>query len=214
MAINTYATLQTAVISWLDRSDMKSGGELEDKVPEFIALAEALFNRALRIRAMETTVADSTPSGSKEDALPSGYLQMREIHLATSPIVSLAYITPEIMYRTRAGSTSGKPNSYTILGENVLFGPTPDSAYDYSMTYYKSFTALSDAAPTNWLIENAADLYLYGALLQAEPFLMKDERVPLWERAVRQIIADLQEQDNKDRHSGSEMRVMNTGGYY
>ena len=43
---------------------------------------------------------------------------------------------------------------------------------------------------------------------------MNDNRVALWERAVRQIIADLQEQDNKDRHSGSEMRVMNTGGYY
>ena len=208
MAINTYATLKTAAANWLDRSD------LGDRIPEFIALAEALFNRTLRIRAMETTVADATPSGSKEDALPSGYLQMREIHLATSPIVSLAYITPEIMYRIRAGSTSGKPNSYTILGDNVLFGPTPDSAYDYSMTYYKSFTALSDAATTNWIILNAPDLYLYGTLLQAEPFLMNDNRVALWERAVRQIIADLQEQDNKDRHSGSEMRVMNTGGYY
>ena len=208
MALNTYATLKTAAANWLDRSD------LGDRIPEFIALAEALFNRTLRIRAMETTVADTTPSGSKEDALPSGYLQMREIHLATNPIVSLAYITPEIMYRIRAGSTSGKPNSYTILGDNVLFGPTPDSAYDYSMTYYKSFTALSDAATTNWIILNAPDLYLYGTLLQAEPFLMNDNRVALWERAVRQIIADLQEQDNKDRHSGSEMRVMNTGGYY
>ncbi len=208
MAINTYATLKTAAANWLDRSD------LTDRIPEFIALAEALFNRTLRIRAMETTVADSTPSGSKEDALPSGYLQMREIHLATSPIVSLAYITPEIMYRIRAGSTSGEPNSYTILGDNILFGPTPDSAYDYSMTYYKSFTALSDSATTNWIILNAPDLYLYGTLLQAEPFLMNDNRVALWERAVRQIIADLQEQDNKDRHSGSEMRVMNTSGYY
>ena len=208
MAINTYATLKTAAANWLDRSD------LGDRIPEFIALAEALFNRTLRIRAMETTVADATPSGSKEDALPSGYLQMREIHLATSPIVSLAYITPEIMYRIRAGSTSGKPNSYTILGDNVLFGPTPDGAYDYSMTYYKSFTALSDDDTTNWIILNAPDLYLYGTLLQAEPFLMNDNRVALWERAVRQIIADLQEQDNKDRHSGSEMRVMNTGGYY
>ena len=208
MAINTYATLKTAAANWLDRSD------LGDRIPEFIALAEALFNRKLRIRAMETTVADATPSGSKEDALPSGYLQMREIHLATSPIVSLAYITPEIMYRIRAGSTSGEPNSYTILGDNILFGPTPDSAYDYSMTYYKSFTALSDSATTNWIILNAPDLYLYGTLLQAEPFLMNDNRVALWERAVRQIIADLQEQDNKDRHSGSEMRVMNTSGYY
>ena len=43
---------------------------------------------------------------------------------------------------------------------------------------------------------------------------MNDARVPLWEKAVRQSLADLQEQDNKDRHSGSEMRVMNTGGYF
>ena len=208
MAINTYSTLQTAVANWLDRSD------LTDRVPEFIALAEATFNRVLRLRAMETTVADTTPSGSKEDALPTGYLQMREIHLTTTPVVSLAYITPEIMYRIRAGSTSGKPNSYTIVGDNILFGPTPDGAYDYSMTYYKAFDALSDAAPTNWLVTNAPDLYLYGTLLQAEPFLMNDERVPLWERGVRQVINDLQQQDDKDRHSGSEMRVMNTSGYF
>ena len=208
MAINTYSTLQTAVANWLDRSD------LTDRVPEFIALAEATFNRVLRLRAMETTVADTTPSGSKEDALPTGYLQMREIHLTTSPVVSLAYITPEIMYRIRAGSTSGKPNSYTIVGDNILFGPTPDGAYDYSMTYYKSFDALADDTQTNWLVLNAPDLYLYGTLLQAEPFLMNDERVPLWERGVRQVINDLQNQDDKDRHSGSEMRVMNTSGYF
>ena len=208
MAINTYSTLQTAVANWLDRSD------LTDRVPEFIALAEATFNRVLRLRAMETTVADTTPSGSKEDALPTGYLQMREIPLTTTPVVSLAYITPEIMYRIRAGSTSGKPNSYTIVGDNILFGPTPDGVYDYSMTYYKSFDALADGTQTNWLILNAPDLYLYGTLLQAEPFLMNDQRVPLWERGVRQVINDLQNQDDKDRHSGSEMRVMNTSGYF
>tara|TARA_Y100000588_G_scaffold390035_1_gene494380 strand:+ start:1171 stop:1797 length:627 start_codon:yes stop_codon:yes gene_type:complete len=208
MAINTYSTLQTAVANWLDRND------LTDRIPEFISLAEATFNRTLRIRAMETTVSDTTPSGSKEDALPSGYLQMREIHLTTSPVISLAYITPEIMYRIRAGSHNGKPNAYTIVGDNILFGPTPDDGYGYSMTYYKAFDALGDDTQTNWLILNAPDLYLYGTLLQAEPFLMNDERVPLWERGVRQVINDLQEQDDRDRHSGSEMRVMNTSGYF
>jgi len=208
MAINTYGTLKAAVANWLDRDD------LSDRIPEFISLSEAIFNRTLRIRAMETTVSDSTPSGSKEDALPTGYLQMREIHLVTSPVVSLSYITPEIMYRIRAGSTNGRPTSYTIMGDNILFGPTPDAVYTYSMTYYKAIDALSDSATTNWAILNAPDLYMYGTLLQAEPFLMNDERVPLWERGFRQAITDIQEQDNKDRHSGSEMRVMNTSGYY
>ena len=208
MAINTYGTLKAAVANWLDRDD------LSDRIPEFISLSEAIFNRTLRIRAMETTVSDSTPSGSKEDALPTGYLQMREIHLVTSPVVSLSYITPEIMYRIRAGSTNGRPTSYTIMGDNILFGPTPDAVYTYSMTYYKAIDALSDSATTNWAILNAPDLYMYGTLLQAEPFLMNDARVPLWERGFRQAITDIQEQDNKDRHSGSEMRVMNTSGYY
>jgi len=55
---------------------------------------------------------------------------------------------------------------------------------------------------------------LYGALMEAEPFLMNDQRVQLWATAYQEAVANLQEQDNKDRHSGSAMRVMNTGGYY
>ena len=46
MAINTYATLQTAVANWLDRSD------LTDRIPEFIALAEARMHRTLRLAIM------------------------------------------------------------------------------------------------------------------------------------------------------------------
>jgi hypothetical protein len=42
---------------------------------------------------------------------------------------------------------------------------------------------------------------------------MNDERVALWAKGFAQAVADLQEQDNKDRHSGSALRVLNTGGY-
>jgi hypothetical protein len=43
---------------------------------------------------------------------------------------------------------------------------------------------------------------------------MNDPRVQLWATAFKQAIADMQEQDNKDRHSGSALRVMNTSGYW
>jgi len=208
MAINSYSTLQTAVANWLDRDD------LTDRIPEFIALNEAIFNRVLRIRAMETTVTADTVGGTKSYDLPTGYVQMRQIHLVTSPVTALQYLTPEMMYRVWAGSSSGKPESYTIIGDKIFFGPTPDSVYSYTITYYKTFDNLSDSATTNWVILNAADVYLYGTLLQAEPFLNNDQRIPVWERGLRQGMADLQEQDDKDRHSGSELRVMNTSGYY
>ena len=42
MAITTYAQLQTAAASWLDRTDLTA------TIPEFIELAEARFNRVIR----------------------------------------------------------------------------------------------------------------------------------------------------------------------
>ena len=209
MAISTYSELQTAVANWLDRDDLTA------RIPEFITLCEARFNRSLRIRAMETLdISVDTVAGTGTVVLPTGYVQMRDISLITSPLTQLQYLTPEIMNRLNSGSLTGKPETYTIIANNILFGPTPDAVYDISMLYYKTFDALTDAAPTNWVITNAPDVYLYGALLEAEPFLMNDQRVQLWAMALTQSITTLQEQDNKDRHCGSALRVMNTSGYY
>ena len=33
---------------------------------------------------------------------------------------------------------------------------------------------------TSDMLTNNPDVYLYGTLLEAEPFIMNDERVPLW----------------------------------
>jgi len=208
MAISTFAELKTAAANWLDRSD------LTDRIPEFIALAEARFNRILRIRDMETvSTSISTVAGTREYSLPTGFVQMKEFHLTTDPLTPLAYITPEMMTRLWAGSSSGKPEVFTVIADNVRLGPSPDAVYTTSMLYYKTFTALSDDATTNDMLTNNPDVYLYGTLLEAEPFIMNDERVQLWATAFKQAIDDIQNQDNKDRHSGSQLRVMNTGGY-
>ena len=208
MAIGTFAELKTAAANWLDRSD------LTDRIPEFISLAEARFNRVLRIRDMETvSTAISTTAGTREYSLPTGFVQMKEFHLSTDPITPLAYITPEMMSRMWAGSAKAKPQVFTIIADNVRLGPNPDAVYTTSMLYYKTFTALSASNTTSDMLTNNPDVYLYGTLLEAEPFIMNDERVPLWATAFKQAIDDIQNQDNKDRHSGSAMRVMNTGGY-
>jgi len=208
MAISTFAELKTATANWLDRSDLTA------RIPEFIALAEARFNRILRIRDMETvSTAISTAAGTREYSLPTGFVQMKEFHLTTDPLTPLAYITPEMMTRLWAGSSKGKPEVFTIIADNVRLGPNPDAVYTTSMLYYKTFTALSDSATTNDMLTNNPDVYLYGTLLEAEPFIMNDERVQLWGMAFEKAIGDIQNQDNKDRHSGSQLRVMNTGGY-
>ena len=208
MAISTYSELNTAVANWLDRDD------LTDRIPEFIALCEARFNRLLRIRAMEYKQTASTVAGQRNLALPTGFIQMRNLQMNASPIVPMQYVTPEIYDRLYGSTFTGTPEMYTIIADEIQLGPIPASVQTIEMLFYKKFDALTDVATTNWMITNAPDVYLYGCLLEAEPFIMNDERVPLWMQGFQQAIADLEEQDNKDRHSGSALRVMNTSGYW
>ena len=208
MAIGNYTELNTAVANWLDRDD------LTDRIPEFIVLAEARFNRLLRIRAMEEKQTASTVAGQRNLALPTNFIQMRNLQINTSPITPMQYVTPEIYDRLYGSTHSGTPQMYTIIADELQLGPVPASVQTIEMLFYKKFDAITSVSPTNWVIINAPDVYLYGCLLEAEPFIMNDPRVQLWSTAFRQSIADIQEQDNKDRHSGSALRVMNTGANY
>ena len=207
MAISTYSELTTAVANWLDRDDLTL------RIPEFIALAEAKFNRTLRLRSMEAKYTANTVAAQRNLALPTGYIQMRNFQVNTSPLTTLSYVTPEIYDRLWGGSTSGIPKFYTILANEISLGPIPASVVEVEMLFYKNFENLSSTVATNWLITNAPDAYLYGAMMQAEPFIMNDERVALWGASLSKAIQELQEQDNKDRHSGSALRIMNTSGY-
>ena len=211
MAISTKAELHTAVANWLNRSDLTS------RIPEFISLAEAAFNRNLRTRDMLSRSTTST--NAQYVALPSDFLEMLNVELtSTDPPKRLLYATSDRSddFRQQKSNKVGVPVYYTIEGSAIQLNPTPDISYTIQMSYYKDIPALSAAADSgdNWLLVTHPDIYLYGALMEAEPFLMNDARVQLWATAYQEAVANLQEQDNKDRHSGSAMRVMNTGGYY
>jgi len=208
MAISTYSELQTAVANWLDRDD------LTDRIPEFIALAEARMNRVLRLRLMVGKYTASTVNGQRNYALPTGYIQMRNFQVNTTPITPVQYVSPEIYDRLYGSTQTGTTKFYTIVANEIQLGPIPGSVMTLEMLFYKKITSLSTTNPTEAMLTDNPDIYLYGALLEAEPFIMNDERVPLWMQGFQQAVDALQEQDNKDRHSGSALRVMNTGGYY
>ena len=208
MAIGTYAELQTAVANWLDRDD------LGDRIPEFIALAEARMNRVFRLRLMEAKYTASTVAGQRNYALPANYLQMRNLQINTTPIRPCQYVTPEIYDRLYGSTLTGTPEIYTIVANEIQLGPVPAGVQTMEMLFYKKISALSVSNTTEVMLTDNPDVYLYGALLEAEPFLMNDERLGVWAQGFQQSIENLQDQDAKDRHSGSALRVMNTSGYY
>jgi len=207
MALGTYTELKDAIADWLDRSDLTS------RIPDFIALAEARITRELRIRPMEVRSTMVTTADQQYFQLPGGYIQMRNIQLNTNPTTPLEYITPEMLDRLYGSTTTGKPRAYTLIGDEIQLAPIPDSAYQVEMAFYEKFTPLGDGSAgtvtSNWLTANAPDVLLYGALMEAEPFIKNDERIPVWLNGYSNAINKLQQQDQRDRHSGSAMRVRN-----
>ena len=207
MALGTFTELKDAVADWLDRSDLTA------RIPDFITLAEARLNRDLRIRPMEVRSSMETTSGQRYFNLPGGYLQMRNMQMNTNPITPLEYITPEMLDRLYGSDTTGKPRAYTLIGDEIQLAPIPDSDYTVEMAFYEKFTPLGDGTSgtvtTNWLTTNAPDVLLYGALLEAEPFIKNDERIGLWLNAYNGAVKKIQDADARDRHSGSAMRIRN-----
>jgi len=208
MAITTFSELKTAVANWLDRSD------LTDRIPEFIALAEARHRRDFKIRRMETRVTANTIADTEFYTLPDNYVAMRNIQLNTDPKTALEYLTPEQMDRVRGGSTTGKPKAYSIIGNTFQLRPIPDSVYEIEMLYYKYFTGLSDSNTTNDMLTYHPDAYLYAVLLEAEPYLQNDKRVQLWVGAYELAKKGIIDSNERDRHSGVAPTTRIDSGVY
>jgi hypothetical protein len=176
MAITNYTDLQSTIADYLARSDLTT------QIPLFIQLAENRLRRDLRIRPMLKVVTTTTTASDATVAVPSDFLEMRDMHIEASPIHTLIYQNPSNFFRnTKAGTNSGGyPNNYTIMGSEFQFAPTPDAAYTLKMVYYAAPSYLSSTVSSNAFIANCPDLLLYASLGEAEPYLMNDARVQTW----------------------------------
>lgn len=183
MAITNYTELKAAVASWLERDDLTS------EIPDFITLADAEIRRDVRIREMLTRA--SITVNAKTISLPTGFAGPKRLFLDTSPRTTVQYISPQDMDRYSRDGT-GRPKFYTI-DDVIEFDVAPDQSYSGTLVHFAHVTALSDSNADNDVITNHPDIYLYGALRHAAPFLMEDERVQLWaasyEKAVQRANA-------------------------
>jgi len=184
MALATYSNLTTALADWLVRSDLSSG-----QIQDLVSLCESRLNKVVRHRRMVTTATLSLSAGTATVAAPSDYLEARTLILESSPDIVLRYMTPETLAGYSREGTTGKPEFYTLVGDNFKVGKTPDANYSVTLEYYAALDLVTDE--TNWLLTNYPDVYLYGALCEAEPFVLNDNRMPLWKAKFDEGIAEL-----------------------
>ena len=76
---------------------------------------------------------------------------------------------------------------------HFVFGPAPDSDYTIKGVYYAKPVVLRSYpadAVDHWLIVNAPDVLIYGAMLEAELFTKNDARAPIWQGMYDRAIED------------------------
>lgn len=196
MALTSYTTLKTAVANYLGRSDLTS------QIPDFITLAELRLSREIRTRKLLKSVTTTTTTGDSTVAIPSDFLELRDLYLGGNPRISVSYLSPSAYTRDAQAEVSGKPVFYTMLGQEFEFAPIPDKAYTVELLYYFKPTAMSDSVASNEFLANYPDALLYASLLEAEPYLMNDARMTVWSSMYDRAINNINGSDQNSEYAG------------
>lgn len=195
MSLDTYTNLQAELTDWLARPDLAA------KAPVFIQLAEAEMRRKLRRSRKRASANFATASV----APPSDAAEITTIRLVTgSPSLDrpLGEVTPDVLAEMRATtSTIGRPRFYAVIGSEILLVPAPDATYAAEFVYLTKLVPLSATNPTNTILTDAPDAYLYGSLVAAERYIEHDERLPEWKQAFADVIDQLNLQRENEEFS-------------
>ena len=193
MAITTYAELQTSIADFLNRDD------LTPVIPTFIALAEAQMDRDIRHWRQEKRV-EATLDEQYEN-LPTDFMEWQDVSLSDGTALQLISMA-DMQARKGRSQEAGKPLYFRSTADQLEFYPAPDQSYTLSLQYYARTPALTDADPTNWILQYAPDVYLYGSLAHSAPDLKDDARIQIWAALYQNAIESMRLESERGKHSG------------
>ena len=202
MSITTYSELKAAVANFLNRDDLTA------VIPTFIALAEAQIQRDVRSNKM--MARSQAQIETRYLDLPADWVETIRLHVADGTGHRLELTSLDDMLQERAshnGAGAGRPSLYAHIGTSIEVYPEPATTYDLELMYYQKIAALSDSNTSNWLLADAPDVYLYGALMQSAPYLVDDARIQVWAQLYGNATASINTRAEEARFSGTGLRM-------
>ncbi len=132
------------------------------------------------------------PPLKKEDRLFLGFstIQMRPLKISrlprTEPILS-----PDV-----------------IPTQDFELWPQSDGTYTLNMTAYQYSPPLDGVIyTTNGWTEKAPEALVFGALVEAAPYLSQDERLATWRGELQQVLEGLYSAEKSERYAGSLLNI-------
>ena len=115
MALATYADLQGAIASWMDRTDLTA------VIPDFISLFETTANAELPLRTRYNlaTTTLSTVVGTATVTLPTDFLEAKSLVNQTDPKHVLEPFTATALYTQYPSGQIAQPRGFIYVGSSL-----------------------------------------------------------------------------------------------
>ena len=201
MSLSNFTELKTEIANFLNRDD------LTNVIPTFIRLAEAKMNRDIRHWRMETR--KTALLDNQFTTLPIDFLSpvRMTLNTAETKVLELAGTNEISKLRAEACNATGEPAYYAMIDGSIEVFPSPDADYTIEMLYYEAIEGLSNSITTNWILTYYPDVYLYASLLQSAPYLMEDNRIPVWGAYYTSALETLNQENELAKTGGSGRRM-------
>jgi hypothetical protein len=187
----TFTSLQSNVVAYLERG-ASNDTTFNSLMPTLINQAERRISRELKVMGFVQSAQSSMTAGVWTIAKPDRWRQTISINygngLGFSGQANTLWtpLFPRSLEYVRAYNQDvtllAPPKFYAdYTYTQWAVSPTPDQAYPFEVVYYEMPALLDATNGTNWLTQYAPELLTYATLLECEPFLKNDERVPVWQ---------------------------------
>lgn len=180
--------LQTAVVEMVQRPD------IADVFPRLVKLAEADFNRRLRM-AEQIEIKDVTISGGSA-SLPYGLQSLIGVYNGAG----YEYVAQP----PQAIRTAQSKGYYAIIGDKI-HAPQDEVL---TLQYYAAIPSITDdQRSSSWLLERHPGLYLYAVGAEAAKYTGDGERLAAIMQALAGEYAKADGADGSRRYSRARVRV-------
>lgn len=198
--LDTYTKLASKVESFLNRANFAN---LTAEIPMFVEMASRRIQKE-DLNAMEE-IADTFEITTRSFAVPSDYDRTKTMTILLGnnnfEINGAAY------KKVVQAGLNQRPQFYSVIGTNFVFGPSPDQGYTVELVYYKKLPVPSPTVPTNWVLENEPELLLWGTLIAAAKWLKDDARLAVWQNSYEEVLEDLKASESRMDKEGGGLRV-------
>lgn len=183
--MDTYSELQSEALAWMRRAGQSA------KAPLWIQLAEAKLNRKIDYMEVESTL-DCEVSSREVDISALSVKEPVALFLTENNGNELE-LTPKAKGTFPFADTDAKPRYWSTDDDDIIFDCPADETYSLRFVYRQTL-ALSDAAPTNWLLTDHPDVYLAATLMWGAGYNEAWEHGTVWKSLLDEAIPEIKSQ--------------------